>query len=185
MELGEQKNGNHNSGGQNSAGSSQKQQSHDEVGEKHSYTQQSYPLWPTHGKLQEGLSFIFPWGFRIYCPNTSGFYCFVAPINLNLILNTLFLGDPSLILTHWEKNIANNSHKPIDTINVELSNVSPQMALCLIYEKGIWKLLWIWAAKMFQWPRGLVVCVLRLSVIGQWGMIATIATQLRASQMLK
>ncbi len=51
MELGEQKNGNHNSGGQNSAGSSQKQQSHDEVGEKHNYIQQSYPLWQTHGKL--------------------------------------------------------------------------------------------------------------------------------------
>ena len=89
--------------------------------------------WQTLG----GVVFYLPLGFRIYCPNTSGFYCFVAPINLNLILNTLFLGDPSLILTHREKNIANNSHKPIDTINVELSNVSPQMALCLIYEKGI------------------------------------------------
>ena len=33
MELGEQKNGNHSSGGQTSSGSSQKQQSHDEVGE--------------------------------------------------------------------------------------------------------------------------------------------------------
>ena len=35
-----------------------------------------------------------PWMFRIYCPNTSGFYCFVAPINLNLIFNALFLRGP-------------------------------------------------------------------------------------------